>query len=200
MILASKSKARQVLLKKAGLRFSVAESNVREKRVLKVRCSDLVIENALKKAKDIAGRFPRGVVIAADTVVLVDGKIIGKPRNKKDAAKTLRLLSKKPRWVYTGLVVIDIDNNAVFKGYEKTKVYMRKLGDADIKEYLKKTSVLDKAGSFDIQGRGAALVDRIEGCYYNVVGMPMMKLEQLLKKTGIKTLRKNKKCLMEKGL
>jgi len=185
LILASKSKARRALLKRAGFRFSVAESRVKEKRVLKARCCDLVIENALKKAKDVAGRFRKGVVIGADTVVLADGKIIGKPRDKKDAVRTLKLLSKKPRWVYTGLAVVDIDKSTVYKGYEKTKVCMRKLSDADINEYLKKTSVKDKAGSFDIQGRGAKLVDHIEGCYYNVVGMPMVKLKKLLKKSGI---------------
>lgn len=184
IILASKSKARRDLLKQIGLKFRVIESRVKEKRKLKKKCSDLVIENASRKAKDIAGKLSSGVVIAADTVALAGGRIIGKPKNMKDAFKTLKILSKTPQWVYTGLVVIDIDNDAIFKTYEKTKVYMYALSDAEIKTYLKKTHTLDKAGSFDIQGLGGMFVRRIEGCFYNVVGIPLAKLAIILEKTG----------------
>jgi len=185
VILASKSKARQKLLKQIGLKFRVAESRVREKRALRTRCSDLVIGNALLKARDVAGRLNSGVVIGADTVVLVGRRIIGKPRDAKDAFNTLKLLSKKPQWVYTGLAVIDIDKDAVYKAYEKTKVYMRVLSDAQIRAYLKKAPALDKAGSFDIQGLGGMFIDRIEGCFYNVVGLPLAKLTRMLEKAGI---------------
>ncbi|MDD5449502.1 MAG: Maf family protein, partial [Candidatus Omnitrophica bacterium] len=110
------------------------------------------------------------------------GKIIGKPKNLKDAAMTLKAISRRPQWVYTGLAVIDTDNGREYACHEKTKVYMRALTDRQIKDYFKRQSPLDKAGSFDIQGKGAMFIDRIEGCFYNVVGLPLSKLTAILKK------------------
>jgi len=185
IILASRSKARQRLLKQIGLKFVVAVSHVKEIRSFNKSCSSLVMENALKKGKDVAKRFKKGVVISADTVVLVGKKIIGKPKNHKDAFRTLKSISKKPQWVYTGIAVVDIDNKKAYTDYEKTKVYMYPLTDKQIKNYFKRTSPLDKAGSFDIQGRGAMFIDRVEGCYYNVVGLPLAKLARILEKIGI---------------
>lgn len=183
LILASKSKARQKLLRQAGLKFETVESGVKERRILKKGCGDLVIGNALRKARDVAARFDSGIVIAADTVVLAGRKIIGKPKNIKDAFTTLKLLSRRPQWVYSGLAVIDIDNNKTFTAFEKTRVYMRRLSDSQIKDYFKRQSPLDKAGSFDIQGPGGMFIERIEGCFYNVVGLPLSKLAKILKKT-----------------
>ena len=191
IILASKSKARQKLLKQIGLRFQVVESHIKESRSLKRGCRDLVIGNALTKARDVAGRFNSGVIIAADTVVLVGKRVIGKPKNIKHAFETLKLLSKKPQWVYTGLAVIDIDNNKTFTAYDKTKIYMCSLSDKQIRNYFKGVSPLDKAGSFDIQGVGGIFIDRIEGCFYNVVGLPLAKLVKVLNKAGIDIFLKN---------
>ena len=188
VVLASKSIARQELLKQIGLKFRVAKTRVKEKRRLANGCGNLVIENALQKALEVACQLTSGVVIGADTVVLVEGKIIGKPKNTKDAFNTIKLLSKKPQWVYTGLVVIDVDRKAIFKAYEKTKVFLRALSDREIKGYLKKVYALDKAGSFDIQGIGGIFTKRIEGCFYNVVGLPLMKLAELLRKADIELL------------
>ena len=185
IILASRSRARQALLRQIGVKFCVALSDVKESRSLKKGCAALVIENALRKAKDVADEMDSGVVISADTVVLVGNKIIGKPRNLGDAFKTLKLLSRKPQWVYTGIAVIDIDNNKTYTDYEKTKIYMYRLTDSEIRNYFRRVSPMDKAGSFDIQGLGGIFIDRIEGCYYNVVGLPLAKLARILKKTGI---------------
>ena len=185
IVLASKSKARQKLLRQMGLKFRVAASRVKESRSPKPRCSDLVMDNALKKAKDVAKKFDSGVVIGADTVVLAGRKIVGKPKNKKDAFKILRTISQKPQWVYTGLVVIDIDNDRVLTAYDKTKIYMHRLSDAQIKKYFSKVSTLDKAGAFDIQGLGSIFINRIEGCFYNVVGLPIAKLARILEKIDI---------------
>jgi septum formation protein len=143
------------------------------------------MENAMAKAVDVAGRFSSGVVIAADTVVLVGKRIIGKPGSIKDAFRTLRLLSQKPQWVYSGIAVIDIDRNKRYSSFDRTKVYMYRLSEREIKNYFKRVSPLDKAGSFDIQGFGSVFIDRIEGCFYNVVGLPMAKLAKILKKTGV---------------
>lgn len=186
IILASKSKARRRLMKQIGLKFILAESNAKESKRLNGRpCSDLVIANALAKAKDVAGRFDSGVVIAADTVVLVGRRIIGKPRTMEDAIRSLKALSKSPQWVYTGIAIVDIDKKKIFTDYEKTKVYMYPLTAGQIKRYFKKISPFDKAGSFDVQGPGSIFIDRIEGCFYNVVGLPLAKLGRLLKKTGV---------------
>jgi septum formation protein len=185
IILASRSKARQALLRQIGLKFCVSLSDVKESRDLKKGCAQLVINNALKKAKDVAEKMDSGVVISADTVVLVGKKIIGKPKHIKDAFKTLKLLSRKPQWVYTGIAIIDIDNNKTYTDHDKTKIFMYHLTDSEIRNYFRRVSPLDKAGSFDIQGLGGIFIDRIEGCYYNVVGLPLAKLARILKKTGI---------------
>lgn len=185
IILASGSKARQRLLRQIGLKFRIEKSSVSEEHLLNGSCRSLVIRNAVKKAVDIAGKNRSGVVIAADTVVLVGKKIIGKPRNMEDAMRTLKTLSRKPQWVYTGIAVVDIDKGMTYTDFEKTKVYIYRLDDRQIRSYFRKISPFDKAGSFDVQGPGSIFIDRIEGCFYNVVGLPLAKLAKLLKKTGI---------------
>ncbi|MCM8790341.1 MAG: Maf family protein [Candidatus Omnitrophica bacterium] len=185
IILASGSKARREILREMGLKFTVVRSGAKESRKIKGSCGKLVMDNALRKACEVARRFDSGIVIAADTVVMAGRKIIGKPKNLKDAFQTLKLLSKKPQWVYSGIAVVDIDNDKVYTDYERTKVYMYPLTNLQIRNYFKAVSPLDKAGSFDIQGRGGIFIDRIEGCFYNVVGLPLAKLAKMLAKVGI---------------
>jgi len=188
IILASRSKARLAILKQIGLRPVVAIADVPEAVDAVAGCAALVKNNALRKAHAVAGRFKSGIVIAADTVVLVGDKVIGKPRDKRDAFKTLRLLSSRPQWVYSGLAVIDIDRDKTWVDYDKTKVYMRHLSDRRITCYINTVGVKHLAGSFDIQGKGALFVERIEGCYYNVVGLPLAKLALIFDKIGIDCL------------
>lgn len=152
---------------------------------LKGSCPELVVANALRKARDVAKRYDSGVVIAADTVVLCGRKVIGKPKNLDDAFRTLKLISRKPQWVYTGMAVIDIDSKRILTDYERTKIYMYSLSGRQIKKYFRKVSPLDKAGSFDIQGLGSIFINRIEGCFNNVIGLPLAKLAKLLKRIGI---------------
>ncbi|MBL7198050.1 MAG: septum formation protein Maf, partial [Candidatus Omnitrophica bacterium] len=186
IILASKSKQRKNILKSLGLKFKVIPSNIKENRRLKSSCAKLVKENAVKKARDVASRLDEGVVIGADTLVLVSPRrIIGKPKNIQDAKRTLKILSKKPQWVYTGLAVVDIDKNKIISDYEKTRVFMQQLSDKEIDRYFSKTSPLDKAGGFDIQRYGGIFIRRIEGCFYNVVGLPVAKLYRMLKRIGV---------------
>lgn len=185
IILASQSKQRQRLLKQIGLRFVSARPDVKEDMRLSRGCAELVIRNARRKAEDVAARFDSGVVIAADTVVLSGKRIIGKPKDLDCAFKTLKLISRRPQWVYTGMAVIDIDNGKVLTDFEKTKIYMYRLSDRQIRNYFKKVSPLDKAGSFDIQGLGSIFINRIEGCFNNVIGLPLAKLAKMLKKIDI---------------
>lgn len=184
--LASDSKARKKLLSVLGLQFKVFPSKIKEGKRAKKSYVALVKENALLKARDVAAKVNSGVVIAADTVCVQDGKIFGKPRDLADAHKMLKILSQKPQWLYTGIAVIDKDKNKTLVDYEKTKVYMDKLTDAQIENYFSQSSPLDKAGSFDIQDRGAFFIRRIEGCFYNVVGLPLRKLYCMLKALNIK--------------
>jgi hypothetical protein len=120
--------------------------------------------------------------------VVQKGRIFGKPNTLADAARMLMVLSRGPQWLYTGLAVIDKQKGSTLVDYEKTKIYMDRLSPKDIRRYFRKVSPLDKAGSFDIQGRGAFFIRRIEGCFYNVVGLPMRRLYRMLKAVGVDLL------------
>ena len=181
--LASNSKARRKLLEDFGLKFKVLPPRIKERRSLGGRSyAGLVKENAEKKAREVAGRVKDGVIIAADTIVVQKGRIFGKPKNLADARRMLKTLSAKPHWLYSGLAVIDKGTNRTALDYEKTRICMDKLKPQEIKEYFRKVSPMEKAGSFDIQGRGALFIRRIEGCFYNVVGLPVRKLFRIFKK------------------
>ncbi|MBU1726206.1 MAG: septum formation protein Maf [Candidatus Omnitrophica bacterium] len=185
--LASDSKARKQLLNIFGLKFRVLPSKVKEEKGAKgLSYVGLVKRNARKKAQEVAGRIKSGVVIGADTIVVQDKKIFGKPKDLKDARRMLKRLTAKPQWLYTGIAIVDKDKDKTLLDYEKTKIYMDKLTDKEIDNYFSQVSPLDKAGSFDIQGKGAFFIRRIEGCFYNVVGLPMRKLYRMLKKLDVK--------------
>ncbi|MCM8789434.1 MAG: Maf family nucleotide pyrophosphatase, partial [Candidatus Omnitrophica bacterium] len=184
--LASDSRARKELLKLFGFKFKVVPSRIKEVRKNNnLSYVELVKKNALAKAKLVARRLNKGIIIGADTIVVQDGRIFGKPRDLKHAKRMLKKLSSAPQWLYTGLALIDKDKNKTLVTYEKTKIYMDKLNDREIADYFKKVSPLAMAGSFDIQGRGALFIRRIEGCFYNVVGLPIRKLYRMFKKIGI---------------
>ncbi|MEI6297589.1 MAG: Maf family nucleotide pyrophosphatase [bacterium] len=187
--LASQSCARKKILEKIGLKFKVLASHIIERNHPgKLTIPELVKNNARDKAQDVASRVVEGIIIAADTICVQDGKIFGKPKNIAAARCMLKRLSEKPQWLYTGLAVIKKtkNKNKIILDYEKTKVYMDKLSQAQIRNYFKQVSPMDKAGSFDIQGKGAFFISRIEGCYYNVVGLPLRKLRLLFEKLDLK--------------
>ncbi len=186
IILASASAQRKRLLRLTGLKFSVMSSKVKELQKIETTCAAFVQKNALMKARDIAQRVDRGLVIGADTVVY-DGHqhVIGKPNDLKEAARILRQLFAKPHWVYTGIVIIDAETGKSKSGFEKTKVFMNTLSQQEIELYHGQTSPLDKAGGFDIEGRGGIFISRIEGCYNNVIGLPLAKLRMMLKDFGV---------------
>jgi len=187
--LASDSKARKKLLNIFGLKFKVMPSKVNEiTGAGRFSYSGLVKDNALAKARCVASRVKGGIVIAADTICVQGKKVFGKPKDLKDAVAMLKQLSSKPQWLYTGIAVVDKDNNKELVACEKTKVFMDRLSDSEISAYFAKVSPLDKAGSFDIQGRGAFFIRRIEGCFYNVVGLPLRRLYLMFKELGVKVL------------
>jgi len=189
LILASASLQRRNLIKILGLPFLVKPSQAQEKEQLTQGVVHLVKHNALLKAQDVASREKSGLVIGCDTVVYSHKKrLILKPKDFKEAKKNLLELMEKPHWVYSGLAVIDAQSGKTLVDYEKTKVFMNALSSVEIDKYHAHVSPLDKAGGFDIEGKGALFIPRIEGCYFNVVGLPLAKLTQMLKKLGIEVL------------
>lgn len=184
--LASDSLARRKLLKIFGLRFKVLPGKIKKEKMCGKSYAGIVKSNALNKARAAALRVKDGIIIGADTITVQDGIIFGKPKDLKDAHSMLKRLTKKPQWLYTGIAVIDKDNGKTRVAYEKTKVYMDKLTDKEIENYFSHVSPLDKAGSFDIQAKGAFFIRRIEGCFYNVVGLPLRRLYIMLRELGVK--------------
>ncbi|MAT57152.1 MAG: septum formation protein Maf [Ignavibacteriae bacterium] len=182
LYLASKSPRRRKLIKLLNFPYKSFSVDVDENfldgehpvKTVK-RLSELKMNAAKRKVN-------KGIIITADTIVVLNHKILGKPNNKADAVKMLQLLSGKSHFVYTGFTVYNSVNNKQFSDYEKTKVTFRKLELSEIEKYVNSGSPLDKAGSYGIQDDyGALFVKKIEGCYYNVVGLPISKLNSKLK-------------------
>jgi len=189
LILASASPQRRKLMKILGVPFRVCPSRAVENSRITKDCAHLVKANALLKAQEVAGRLREGIVIGSDTVVYsFKGRLILKPENLKEAKKNLKELMAKPHWVYSGVAVVDAKTGRKEVGFEKTRVFMSALKDRDIDRYHKLVSPLDKAGGFDIEGKGALFIPRIEGCYFNVVGLPLARLAKMLKNFGVHTL------------
>ncbi len=171
------------------LPFIVKKSGAQEIERIKTNVADLVKENAFIKALDVAEETKvDAIVIGADTVVYAKGKLVLKPKDLKEAKKNLKELMSAPHWVYTGVALIDTATGETLVDYDKTKVMMTKLNDEEIDRYHKEVPPMDKAGGFDIEGRGGLFIPRIEGCYFNVVGLPLAKLTQMLKKFGVHAL------------
>jgi septum formation protein len=189
LILASASPQRRKLMKILGLPFVVTPSRAVEITRMTKDCAHLVKTNALLKAQEVASRLKEGIVIGSDTVVVSSkGRLILKPKDLKEAKKNLKELMAHPHWVYSGLAVIDAKSGRQAVAVEKTKVFMTKLTDQSISRYHQLVSPLDKAGGFDIEGKGALFIPRIEGCYFNVVGLPLAMLAAMLKKFGVHAL------------
>ena len=171
MILASASPRRKELLALAGFEFDVVTSSVDEIIDPELQPHELVVSLASQKAKAVASKYTDKTVIGADTVVVLDGKVLGKPKNEQDAVDMLKALSGKTHEVYTGVYLV---NGGKEKGfYECTKVKFCTLSDEQISAYVATGEPMDKAGSYGIQGKGCVLVEGIEGDYFNVVGFPV---------------------------
>lgn len=188
IILASASPRRQELLRQIGLNFEVMISSVDETIVLGAPPYEAVSELAYRKAMGIARLHNECIVIGADTVVVHQDTVLGKPTDISDALRTLKNLNGSEHQVITGFCVIEADTGKVVKASETTRVFFRHLSDREIVAYVNSGEPMDKAGSYGIQGLGALLVSRIEGCYFNVVGLPLTRLSQVLKEFGIDVL------------
>ncbi len=136
---------------------------------------------ALHKAREVASRLRSGMVLGADTIVHLEGRILGKPRNAREAREYLRFLSGKTHRVTTGLALIDAGSDREKTAAETTRVKMHSLSDEEIQTYLESGEPFDKAGAYAIQGKGFILIDKIWGSYTNVIGLPVGRLKQLWK-------------------
>lgn len=183
MILASASPRRKEILENFGFSFKTIVKNIDETSD-KTRAEEKILEIAEKKAKAAAIDFPDENVIGADTVVVVDGKILGKPKDKKEAFSMLKSLSGRSHEVITAFSFININKNISYSDYEITKVYFKNLTDDEINWYINTKEPMDKAGAYGIQGKGAFFVEKIEGDFFSVMGFPLGKFVRFLNKTG----------------
>ena len=181
--LASKSPRRRKLLKQLGIKFKSYSLNTVENVFDGEHPVNCVKRLALEKMKRARKKVQNGIIITADTIVVLDKKVIGKPKNYKDAIKILLMLSGRVHTVYTGFCVLNQKKNKLITDFEKTKVEFRLLSKDEIIDYVDGGSPMDKAGAYGIQDDfGAVFVKQINGCYYNVVGLPLTKLYNALRK------------------
>ena len=187
IVLASASPRRQELLSVIFGNFRMVPSDFDESTVpADLGPSEHAVYSALMKARDVAQRCPKSLVIGADTIVVLEDKILGKPADAHDAARMLQILSGRTHQVYTGLALVRGEMER--SDFECTRVSFRALTNEMISRYVATGEPLDKAGAYAIQGKGAVLIRSTSGCYPNVVGLPLYKLSALLEDFGIEVL------------
>jgi septum formation protein len=182
LILASKSPRRKQLLESLGLDFEVKPSNVNEDTIFNADPGKYVIELAKAKATKVAIDNPGSIVIGSDTTVYHNGNYLNKPKDHEEAFKMLSTLSGSIHEVYSGICVFDSSNMTIENDFSVTQVKFRNLDKEEIKAYIESGSPFDKAGAYGIQDDfGAIFVEEIKGDFYNVVGMPLVKLYNILR-------------------
>lgn len=184
LILASKSPRRKKLLEQIGLTFKTIPAEIDENSLPNgIPPDEYVKILSLRKAKKVASIVETpSIILGSDTIVVLDGKVLNKPIDRKDAFRMLNTLSGNTHTVYTGIALIDTGNGKVISDYKETKVTFRRLDEDEIWAYIDTGSPLDKAGAYGIQDDfGAVFVSHIEGCYYNIVGLPLEKFYENLK-------------------
>ena len=188
LILASASPRRANLLQQAGYQFKIHKSNLDYEEMALPPPQG--IENlALEKAQDVAVKYESGVILGADTAVIHQNEVLGKPRDEEEAAKMLKLLSGDEHHVITGIALLEVNQNEILTSivdHVKTRVWMRKLEQDEIIAYINTGEPMDKAGAYGIQEKAAVFVKKLEGCYFNVVGLPLPQVYLFLSRLGIK--------------
>jgi septum formation protein len=179
-VLASASPRRAELLKRSGLTFDIQPSQVDEVYRDHLSPIDYVLENARNKGTAISTQHPESIVISADTVVVLENEILEKPVDKSHARLLLQKLNGKTHQVFTGFGFSRHDRKMERFDYEKTDVTFRKLSTQMIEWYINTDEPYDKAGAYGAQGKGAILIERVNGCYFNVVGLPLSKFFYIL--------------------
>lgn len=187
LVLASASPRRKELLDNIGLDFLVHPSKFEEKDTHETP-EQLALHNAIGKAQDVARHYKNALVLGVDTVVAFQDHQIGKPRDPEDAKRILRLLSNTTHKVISALCIIDSNSFKNVTAIETTLITLDRLEEAEIEAYVHSGEGIDKAGGFAIQGLGSLFVKKIEGDYFNVVGLPIFRLKKLLKEFGVRKL------------
>jgi len=188
VILASSSPRRRELLQGLGIPFTVLSSDVDESTSPELTPQQIVESLAQRKACEVAKNVSAGLVIGADTIVVLDGNVLGKPRDEADAFQMLQSLQGREHIVYSGVAIVDVKAGREEVAHRSTKVRIRSLTEQEIKAYIATKEPMDKAGSYAIQGIGATIVDSIEGDYFTVVGLPLNLMADMLSRFGVQIL------------
>lgn len=188
IVLASASPRRKELLEKLGFEFTVEASNSDEAVRPGVEPHELAESLSREKASMVGRNHRNALVIAADTFILLDDMVLGKPASETEARDMLQRITGRQHSVITGFTILDTASNKAISESVETRVYMRKLTLKEIDAYVKTGEPLDKAGAYAIQGLGSVIVERIEGDYFNVIGLPLSALTESLKEFGIYVL------------
>lgn len=184
LILASSSPRRQELLREIGIAFQVHAANINEDQSAGEAPIAYALRLAREKAEAVAARYPQSYVLGADTIVVLNGEVLGKPIDCADAARMLRLLSGREHEVTTAVSLIAPGTLTETRA-STTKVYFREIAEAEIQQYVDGGEPMDKAGAYAIQGGASRWTDRIEGEFSNVVGLPLSLVTEMLKLTGL---------------
>lgn len=184
MILASKSPRRKEILENMGFSIEIISKDIEEVSG-KEEVTEKIKDIAYKKVMAVAKEYTAEYVVGADTIVEVDGEILGKPRDKAEACQMLEKLSGRSHNVVTAFSLINIEKGISVKECSTTKVYFKNLTREDIEWYISTEEPMDKAGAYGIQGKGSAFVERIEGDFFTVMGFPIQKFIEILKSLGI---------------
>ena len=187
LVLASASPRRQELLRNAGIEFEVQPAHILEDPLPREAAKDCAERLARQKALAVAQKRPKDIVLGADTVVVVDGQLLGKPSDAADAVRMLRLLSGREHQVITGVCLVVDGKPSVAS--ETTIVTVSELTDQDIAEYVATGEPMDKAGGYAIQGIASRWIPRIEGDYSNVVGLPVALLWRMLREVKVSAVQ-----------
>ncbi len=183
LVLASQSPRRRELLSILGLPFTVTPPSIDEAPFQGETPEAFVRRMAREKAAEVASRVSQSVVLSADTVVAIGGEILGKPIDEHDAVRMLRKLSGRNHWVFTAVVVVNQLRKETHEGLDRTRVWFKSMSDEDIRDYLRRENVFDKAGAYAIQGYAGVYIPKIEGNYFNVMGLPLPLVHELLCRT-----------------
>jgi septum formation protein len=189
-VLASASPRRREILDRLGLNFIVDPSGISEPaRKPGESPSAYAVRIARLKAEEVAKRHTSGLILSSDTIVVLGDSLLGKPKNRAEAHSMLALLSGRWHQVVSGICLSDCERRRRYSTSEVSRIHFRRLSPPEIEWYLRTGEYQDKAGAYGIQGYASLFIDRIEGCYFNIVGFPIAKFERLCRRAGIDIIR-----------
>ena len=183
LILASQSLRRRELLGILGIPFEVIPSSIDETPAAGEKPEAFVVRVAREKGMEVASRVSQSVVLSADTIVAIGDEILGKPVSEQDTVRMLRKLSGRDHWVHTAVSIVNQVKQETLEGLDSTRVWFKPLSDAQILDYIRREDVSDKAGAYAIQGYSGLFIPKIEGNYFNVMGLPLPLVHELLCRT-----------------